>query len=73
VFRESGQMAGDPMIKETMVGAVVDEGQFKRVMGFIESGKRESGVGGGWGEDLGSRASCATDVVFEAGKKREDL
>jgi aldehyde dehydrogenase (NAD+) len=52
VFEKAGKMAGDPMIKETMLGPLVDEGQFKRVMGFIESGKGEAELGAG-GERIG--------------------
>ena len=32
---------GDPLDPETRLGAMVDEGQMKRVLGYIESGKRE--------------------------------
>jgi acyl-CoA reductase-like NAD-dependent aldehyde dehydrogenase len=32
---------GDPLDPETRLGAIVDEGQMKRVLGYIESGKRE--------------------------------
>jgi 4-guanidinobutyraldehyde dehydrogenase / NAD-dependent aldehyde dehydrogenase len=32
---------GDPLDPETRLGAIVDEGQMKRVLSYIESGKRE--------------------------------
>jgi acyl-CoA reductase-like NAD-dependent aldehyde dehydrogenase len=32
---------GDPLDPETRLGAIVDEGQMKRVLNYIESGKRE--------------------------------
>jgi acyl-CoA reductase-like NAD-dependent aldehyde dehydrogenase len=32
---------GDPLDPETRLGAIVDEGQMKRVLGYIESGRRE--------------------------------
>jgi acyl-CoA reductase-like NAD-dependent aldehyde dehydrogenase len=32
---------GDPLDPETRLGAIVDEAQMKRVLGYIESGKRE--------------------------------
>ncbi len=32
---------GDPLDPQTKLGAIVDEGQMKRVLGYIESGRRE--------------------------------
>jgi len=32
---------GDPLDPETRLGAIVDEGQMKRVLGYIDAGKRE--------------------------------
>jgi acyl-CoA reductase-like NAD-dependent aldehyde dehydrogenase len=32
---------GDPLDPETKLGAIIDEGQMKRVLGYIDSGRRE--------------------------------
>jgi len=63
VFEKAVKMAGDPMIKETMLGPLVDEGQFKRVMGFIESGKREAELVAG-GERIGDASFFVQPTLF---------
>jgi hypothetical protein len=35
--------------------------------------ERGSGVGGRWREDWRCELLCATDIVFEVAKRREDL
>jgi aldehyde dehydrogenase (NAD+) len=63
VFEKASKMAGDPMIKETMLGPLVDEGQFKRVMGFIESGKGEAELAAG-GERIGNASFFVQPTLF---------
>ena len=48
-MKEKAQTVGDPDNEATQLGPLVDEGQFNRVMGFIERGQKGQGkilVGG---------------------------
>lgn len=45
------------------MGPLVDEGQFKRVMGFIESGKGEAELGAG-GERIGDASFFVQPTLF---------
>lgn len=56
MFIEKTKTVGDPDLKETMMGPLVDQAQFDRVSGFIERGKNGQGTvlaGGGRVGDSG--------------------
>jgi aldehyde dehydrogenase (NAD+) len=63
VFEKASKMAGDPLKKETMLGPLVDEGQFKRVMGLIESGKGEAELATG-GQRTGDASFFVQPTLF---------
>jgi acyl-CoA reductase-like NAD-dependent aldehyde dehydrogenase len=63
----AGQMTvGDPMDKQTRLGAIVSEEQLDRVIGYVESGKADGArlVTGGERTTVGGRGNFVTATVF---------
>ena len=54
---------GDPMEKKTMIGPLIDEKQFERVMTFIEKGKGEAELVSG-GERIGDEGFFVQPTLF---------
>lgn len=64
VFLEgSRKLIGDPMDSKSMIGPLVDEKQFERVMGFIEKGKTEAELAVG-GERIGEKGFFVQPTLF---------
>jgi aldehyde dehydrogenase (NAD+) len=59
----SRKLIGDPMDPKSMVGPLVDEKQFGRVMGFIEKGKSEAELGFG-GQRIGEKGYFVEPTLF---------
>jgi aldehyde dehydrogenase (NAD+) len=59
----SRKLIGDPMDSKFMVGPLVDEKQFERVMGFIEKGKEEAELASG-GEQIGEKGFFVEPTLF---------
>lgn len=49
---------GDPFLKSTSIGPLVDKLQFDRVMAYVESGKKEASLIQG-GEQIGDKVMCS--------------
>jgi aldehyde dehydrogenase (NAD+) len=59
----SRKLIGDPMDSKSMVGPLVDEAQFNRVMGFISVGKDEAKLAVG-GERIGEKGFFVQPTLF---------
>lgn len=59
----SRKLIGDPMDSKSMVGPLVDEGQFERVMGLISSGKEDAELAVG-GERIGKEGFFVQPTLF---------
>jgi aldehyde dehydrogenase (NAD+) len=59
----SRKLIGDPMDSKSMVGPLVDEAQFNRVMGFISVGKDEAKLAFG-GERIGEKGFFVQPTLF---------
>jgi aldehyde dehydrogenase (NAD+) len=62
-FQGAQGMLGDPADSSTMLGPLADQAQFKRVMGFIETGKSEATLLVG-GERKGDKGAFITPTIF---------
>jgi len=56
IARAKKMRPGDPMDPKTRLGAIASKGQFERVLGYIDTGRREGGVvvAGGKATDIGT-------------------
>ncbi len=78
--RAASLTPGDPMARETRMGAIVSETQLERVLGYIDAGRREGArlVAGGRRHDPGGRgffveATVFADVTPEMTIAREEI
>ena len=55
---------GDPLVNGTDQGPLVDEIQFKKVLGFIESGKKEGAKVMCGGSRVGTKGYFVEPTVF---------
>jgi acyl-CoA reductase-like NAD-dependent aldehyde dehydrogenase len=64
--RAEGMTVGDPMAKETRLGAIVSEAQLERVMGYVEAGKSDGArlTAGGERTKVDGRGNFVTATVF---------
>jgi aldehyde dehydrogenase (NAD+) len=64
--RAEKMTVGDPMDSGTRLGAIVSEEQLDRVMGYVESGKKEGArlVAGGERTTVGGKGNFVTATVF---------
>ena len=59
----SRKLIGDPMDSKSMIGPLVDEAQFNRVMGYISVGKEEAELAFG-GERIGEKGFFVQPTLF---------
>lgn len=64
ITRSLGNAAGDPFANETQHGPVVSQTQFDRVMGYIESGKKEGATVSVGGERHGREGYFIKPTIF---------
>ena len=64
--RAETMTVGDPMAKETRLGAIVSEAQLDRVMGYVEAGKSEGArlTAGGERTTVDGKGNFVTATVF---------
>ena len=64
--RSEGMTVGDPMDKNTRLGAIVSEAQLERVLGYVEAGKKEGArlVTGGERATWEGKGNFVTATVF---------
>ncbi len=64
IARASKRVVGDPFDPRTELGPLVDQTQFDRVMGYIESGHREGATLACGGSRIGNRGYFIQPTVF---------
>jgi aldehyde dehydrogenase (NAD+) len=64
IVRAQKRVVGDPFDPSTELGPLVDETQFERVMGYVESGRSEGATLGCGGERIGTRGYFIRPTVF---------
>ncbi|OAL01897.1 aldehyde dehydrogenase [Phaeosphaeriaceae sp. SRC1lsM3a] len=67
-FKGAEGIMGDPSDKATMLGPLADSAQLERVLGFIETGKKEAELLVG-GERKGDKGAFVTPTIFLNPKK----
>ena len=64
VARAAKRRVGDPLDPNTDQGPQIDQCQYDKIMGYIESGKREGATLAGGGERVGDRGYFIRPTVF---------
>ena len=64
IARAQKRIVGDPFDPNTELGPLVDETQFERVMGYVESGRNEGATLACGGERIGTRGYFIRPTVF---------